>query len=189
MHMAPNTDMVQPVSRRAFMTFLATLPIAVVSKSVESASEYDAIKTRRYVDLGRPPADRKPPTFVENIPVYPIDQLRFQDIVVGNGETVEKGTLVVARWVTVLDNGSTIDDTNESRPAMFRPGAHQVPPGVEDAVIGMRVGGVRRVYGTAERILTNVVLGYDIGERSPVPNQSNLYIDLFIDQVNPYGTR
>ncbi|CAN8073615.1 unnamed protein product [Agarophyton chilense] len=126
--MEPNTDMIQPVSRSAFMTFLDTVHIAVVFKSVESASEYEAIKRRRY--------------------------LRFEYIVVGNGETVEEGTLVVARWVTILDNGSTMDDINESRPAMFRPGAHQEPLGVEEAVIVMCVGGVRRVYRTADQILT-----------------------------------
>ncbi|KAI0567188.1 FKBP-type peptidyl-prolyl cis-trans isomerase [Gracilaria domingensis] len=152
MGLEPGAD--AKVSRRTFVAFIASLPLTYKSKSVKGAPEYDAIRTRRYVDLGRPPADRKPPTFIDNVPIYPIDELKIQDIVVGNGGTVKNGSLVVARWVTILDNGSTLDDTNENNPAMFRPGAHQVPPGVEDAVVGMRVGGMRRVYGTSERILT-----------------------------------
>lgn len=154
MNVAPSTDSCQSTSRRALLALIASCAALQIRRPAESVPIYDAMKTKRYVDLGRPPPDRKPPTFIDGQPVFPIDTLQAQDLTVGKGDAVKKGTLVVARWVTVLDNGSTLDDSNEAHPAVFRPGAHQVPPGVEDAVIGMRVGGVRRVYGTAERILT-----------------------------------
>lgn len=87
----------------------------------------------------------------------------------------------------VLEDGTTVNDDNEKQAAMFRPGAHQVPPGIEDAVVGMRAGGVRRVCGSSERVLTKVALGYDIGERSLVPNSSKVFVDVFVDRINPYG--
>lgn len=105
----------------------------------------------------------------------------------GAGQVIDATCLVAARWVMVLDDGTTVDDENEKRVALFRPGAHQVPPGVEDAVVGMKEGGWRRVRGSAERVLTSVREGYDIGERSLVPNGATVFIDVFVDQVNPYG--
>lgn len=87
----------------------------------------------------------------------------------------------------VLADGTTVNDANERQPALFRPGAHQVPPGIEDSVVGMRVGGVRRVCGSSERVLTRVAVGYDIGERSLVPNGSKVFVDVSVDRIDPYG--
>lgn len=86
-----------------------------------------------------------------------------------------------------MDDGTTIDDANEKLAAYFRPGAHQVVPGVEDGVVGMREGGKRRIKGSAERVLTSVRMGYDIGERSLVPNDAVVFLDIQVDRVNPYG--
>lgn len=66
---------------------------------------------------------------------------------------MKPGSLVVARWAMVLEDGSTVDAANEKQAGIFRPGAHQVPSGIEDSVIGMRPGGKRLVKGTSERIL------------------------------------
>lgn len=35
----------------------------------------------------------------------------------------------------------------------------------------------------------NVTLGYDVGERSLVPNGSHLFVEIFVDALNPFGTR
>lgn len=39
------------------------------------------------------------------------------------------------------------------------------------------------------RAASNIVTGYNIGERSLVPNGSRLFVDLYVDGINPYGTR
>lgn len=146
-------------TRRAVLSLMAA---ALASNAIPQADAdqmiiepYDAIKSRRYVEIGRPPPDRPAPKFVSGKPVFNIDdELKAQDVSPGEGDYVDNSTLVVARWISVLDDGTTVDDANERQPAIFRPGAHQVPPGIEDGIVGMRTGGVRRISATAERMLT-----------------------------------
>lgn len=144
-------------SRRAFLTLLA-IPLILPGSSLSvSASDqtYDPIKSRRYIDAGRPKPDAEPPKFVSSIPVFDIDKdLHAQDISSGTGDSISSGALVRAHWIMRLADGTTVDDSSMSQPALFRPGTHQVPPGIEDAIIGMRTNGERRVSGSAERILT-----------------------------------
>ena len=147
----------QTRTRRSVLATLAALTISVVAPTGSAKAyvePYDALTTRRYVQNGRPPPDRPAPRFSKDKPIFQIDdELKAQDVVQGSGGTVGTGTLVFARWVAILEDGSTVDDSNEKQPALFRPGAHQVPPGIEDSILGMRAGGVRRVSATAERIL------------------------------------
>lgn len=147
-------------SRRIFLTLLLSPLIALPSHSVAASSTielYDPIKSRRYINTGRPKPDAEPPKFSTSIPVFSIDEkLQAQDITSGTGDVVAPGNLVSCRWLVRLEDGTTIDDINIAQPSLFRPGSHQVPPGIEDSVIGMRARGQRRVSGSAERILTYV---------------------------------
>lgn len=86
------TNSCQSTSRRAFLALIASCAALQTRRPAESAPVYDAMKTRRYVDSGRPPPDRKPPTFVDGRPVFPIDTLQAQDLTVGKGDAVKKGT-------------------------------------------------------------------------------------------------
>lgn len=143
-------------SRRAFLTLLlAPLVVPLGPRNVSATERYDPLKSRRYIDVGRPKPDAEPPKFSSSVPVFSIDDsLQAQDISTGMGDAVSTGDLVRARWLVRLADGTTIDDSNMSQPSLFRPGSHQVPSGIEDSVIGMRVNGERRVSGSAERILT-----------------------------------
>lgn len=155
-----NQSDIPRLSRRALLSLAAASMLATQASEVEAARNkepsYDAIKTRRHVGIGRFPPDRPAPQFDPGKKRFEVDAgLEAQDVQEGRGDaSVRSGSLVVARWTMVLEDGSTVDDSNENQPAMFRPGAHQVPPGIEDSVIGMRPGGVRRVSGTSERVLT-----------------------------------
>lgn len=151
-------DGAKKVTRRVVLSLLAAssvLPLIqdVLAEQAEVES-YDANKSRRYIPEGRPPPDRPAPKFDKSKALFDIDEdLKAQDLTTGSGEVIEKGTLVKARWLAVLDDGTTVDDSNETQAALIRPGAHQVPPGIEDAIIGMQKGGVRRVSGSSGRIL------------------------------------
>lgn len=154
-------------SRRALLSTLIHVPVLFVlqqaargesgkSKGVDKLEPepFDGLTTRRFVDTGRPQPDRTPPTFSKEKEVFKIGgDIQAQDTEVGKDVVVEDGSLVKARWVVILADGTTVDDTQLAVPALFRPGAHQVVPGVEDAVLGMRRGGKRRVSMSAERLL------------------------------------
>lgn len=40
---------------------------------------------------------------------------------------------------------------------------------------------------TCSKFGRKISVGYDIGERSLVPNGSRLFIDIYLDGINPYG--
>eukprot|EP00177_Eucheuma_denticulatum_P001269 GFKZ01002308.1.p1 GENE.GFKZ01002308.1~~GFKZ01002308.1.p1 ORF type:complete len:222 (-),score=23.27 GFKZ01002308.1:303-968(-) len=191
-HTAPTASLPPPqLSRRSLISLLPILSLPLLPAESQTFTtppppNYDANKSRRYIPIGRPAPDRAAPTFKTK--PFSIDpNLQAEDLRIGTGALVEAGSLVVAKWVMLLDDGTTLDDANEELAAYFRPGAHQVVPGVEDGVVGMREGGKRRVRGSAERVLTSVRMGYDIGERSLVPNEAVVFLDIQVDRVNPYG--
>lgn len=148
-----------PLSRRTFTKALLLpflLPLSRANAQQAPVEHYDPLMSRRrLVNVGPPPPDAKPPTFQKGTPTFSIDDgLEAQDLAQGKGDAIARGSLVSARWLLTLADGRTIDDTNIATPVLFRPGAHQVPPGIEDSVIGMRASGQRRIRGSAERILT-----------------------------------
>lgn len=160
-HSGPSQN--KQLSRRVLLSILigsavgmATFEGQAAQLEISGQDSYDAIRTRRHVGIGRFPPDRPAPEFDSRKKLFQIDAgLEAQDVKVGQGDvSVQSGSLVVARWAMVLEDGTTVDASNERQAAIFRPGAHQVPPGIEDSVIGMRPGGKRLVKGTSERILT-----------------------------------
>lgn len=155
-------DSRQSISRRTLIQTVLALPAIFIPYADNPAlasstdiEEYDVLKSRRYVDIGPPPPSAEVPKFLSSIPVFSIDdKLQAQDISAGEGAPVTDHALVVARWIIRLSDGTMVDDSNARRPSLFRPQAHQVAPGIEDSVVGMKKGGHRLVSGSAERILT-----------------------------------
>lgn len=155
-------DSEQPISRRTLIQTILALPAIFIPHTDDPAlasstdiEEYDVFKSRRYVDIGPPSPTAEVPKFSSTIPVFSIDdKLQAQDISAGEGAPVTANALVVARWIIRLSDGTMVDDSNARRPSLFRPQAHQVSPGIEDSVVGMKKGGHRLVSGSAERILS-----------------------------------
>lgn len=140
------------------MTLLLAPLVASSSVSAEPSDylPYDALKSRRGIKAGRPKPDAEPPTFAPSIPIFKIDDIEAQEIQPGSGDPISDEDLVVLRYIIRQDDGTNIDDSNLTLAAVFRPGAHQVLPGIEDAVIGMRRKGERRIRASAERIYSYV---------------------------------
>ena len=71
----------------------------------------------------------------------------FTDLVVGDGAGIEPGQTVTVQLLAFsAADGKLLDSSWESgTPLSFRPGAGQLPPGLEKAVDGMKVGGRRQV--------------------------------------------
>lgn len=72
--------------------------------------------------------------------------LQTEDLVVGTGATAANGSTVTVLYVGRLTNGTVFDDAfARNQPIQFRIGANQVIPGFEQGIVGMRVGGRRRI--------------------------------------------
>jgi FKBP-type peptidyl-prolyl cis-trans isomerase len=68
-----------------------------------------------------------------------------QDLVVGTGATAANGNTVSVFYTGRLTNGTVFDSNVGGQPLIFRLGAGQYIAGFEQGIVGMRVGGQRRI--------------------------------------------
>lgn len=83
-----------------------------------------------------------------SIPATPNqDKQTSKELVVGTGPELQSGQFAVIHFLAFsAKDGKQIDSTWESgAPLVFVPGKGQLPPGLEKAVEGMRIGGRRQV--------------------------------------------
>ena len=114
---------------------------------------------------------------VDEIPQYD-NKLVTEDVVVGTGDEAVDGMVLVVRYTGTLVNG-TIFDTNmkAGEPAFeFKLGSHQVIRGWDRGLVGMRVGGKRRLTVPGD-------LGYGRNGTPNIPPDSTLLFDVELLQV------
>ncbi len=94
-------------------------------------------------------------------------ELVKEDVTIGTGATAVSGDTVTVSYIGTLTNGTQFDAGTFS----FRLGANQVIAGFDQGVLGMRVGGRRRLT-----IPPN--LGYGSQANGPIPANSTLKFDI-----------
>ncbi len=103
----------------------------------------------------------------------PVSKLQITDVKVGTGPTAEPGDLLAVRYSGKLKDG-TVFDTND------KPGGHafsvmlgqgQVIKGWDQGLVGMKVGGERKLAIPA-------ALGYGDKPSDKIPANSDLYFDV-----------
>ncbi len=103
--------------------------------------------------------------------------LRYIEGRVGTGATVEYCRAVAVHYVGTLANGTEFDNSRRRGQALpFTPGFGEVIPGFEQGVVGMKVGGTRRII-----IPPN--LGYGTQPQGPIPANSTLIFDIEVVAV------
>jgi len=114
------------------------------------------------------PAAAKPGT-----EVHLADGLVYRDLRVGHGAVAKAGDVVHVHYVGTLDNGTKFDSSRDrGTPFSFTLGQGQVIPGWDRGVVGMRVGGIRRLVIPA-------ALGYgDRGAGGVIPPGATLHFDV-----------
>ncbi len=106
-------------------------------------------------------------------------QLKVEDLVVGTGATVVSGDTVTVNYVGTLTNGTKFDSSfDHGQPFTFRVGAGQVIAGWDQGLVGMRVGGKRRLTIPPS-------LGYGSRQNGPIPPNATLLFE--IDLVSIAG--
>ncbi|XXF77798.1 FKBP-type peptidyl-prolyl cis-trans isomerase [Myxococcaceae bacterium GXIMD 01537] len=104
--------------------------------------------------------------------------LYLQDLKEGTGTVAQSGSEVGAHYTGWLPDGSQFDSSAGKRPIFFTLGAGRVIAGWDEGLVGMKVGGKRRLVIPSE-------LGY--GERgSPpvIPANSVLVFDVELVSVD-----
>jgi len=82
--------------------------------------------------------------------------LTIQELVVPDGPLVETGLEVKIHYTGTLPNGEVFDSTVErGQPLSFVVGDSEVPPGLDQGVLGMHLYGRRRLIAPIELMFPN----------------------------------
>ncbi|XP_020402234.1 peptidyl-prolyl cis-trans isomerase FKBP16-3, chloroplastic isoform X2 [Zea mays] len=85
---------------------------------------------------------------LENVPMVTTESgLQYKDIKVGEGPSPPVGFQVAANYVAMVPTGQIFDSSLEKgQPYIFRVGSGQVIKGLDEGILSMKVGGLRRLY-------------------------------------------
>ncbi len=107
-----------------------------------------------------------------------IGELTTQDLVAGTGPEVSPGQAVMVSYTGRLEDGTLFDDSaDRSSPFAFTLGVGQVIEGWDEGIIGMRVGGKRRLV-----IPPNKAFGRD-GVPGKVPGNATVTYEISLDAL------
>lgn len=78
-------------------------------------------------------------------------ELIITDIIIGSGKETSRGALCTVHYTGRLEDGSVFDSSEKkSRPFQFVFGTGRVIKGWDQGLIGMRVGGKRKLFVPSE---------------------------------------
>ena len=99
--------------------------------------------------------------------------LQIEDMKIGEGSEVKKFDIVTVNYTGTLEDGTKFDSSlNPGRtPFRFTVGAGQVIKGWDEGLMGMKVGGKRKLTIPPE-------LGYGSRDNGPIPANSTLIFDI-----------
>ncbi|MBD9481507.1 FKBP-type peptidyl-prolyl cis-trans isomerase [Pseudomonas sp. PDM14] len=105
------------------------------------------------------------------------EELHVEDLHLGDGKAVVKGALITTQYRGTLEDGTEFDSSySRGKPFQCVIGSGRVIKGWDQGLMGMRVGGTRKLFVPAH-------LGY--GERSmaAIPPNSNLLFEIELLEV------
>lgn len=105
-------------------------------------------------------------------------ELIVEDIIVGEGAEAEKHSIVTVNYTGTLTNGTVFDSSkNPGRdPFRFTLGVGQVIKGWDEGVLGMKVGGKRKLTIPPE-------MGYGSRDMGVIPPNSTLIFEIDLLEV------
>lgn len=98
--------------------------------------------------------------------------VKVEDLVAGTGQVAAAGDSVTVHYVGMLTDGQVFDSSRDrGQPFTFTLGAGEVIRGWDQGVVGMRVGGKRRLTIAPDYAYGNNVVG-------PIPANSTLVFEV-----------
>lgn len=99
--------------------------------------------------------------------------VRYVDLKPGTGDEAREGKILEVQYIGKLEDGTKFDSTQDcAQPLTLRLGAGDVIKGLDEGLVGMKVGGKRRLTippelgfgkeGGGERIPPNAILIYEV---------------------------
>ncbi len=106
--------------------------------------------------------------------------LKIEDTKVGTGDEATTGKLVSVQYTGWLTNGKKFDSSRDrGQPFTFQLGGGQVIEGWDQGIVGMKVGGIRKLTIPPE-------LGYGVvsGAGGVIPHNATLVFEVELLGVN-----
>jgi len=100
-----------------------------------------------------------------------ITALQIEDLTVGTGATVVTGDVVTVNYTGTLLDGTQFDTSIGKTPLTFRVGAGSVISGFDQGMLGMKVGGKRR-------LTIPPGLAYGASGSGPIPPNSTIRFEI-----------
>ena len=115
----------------------------------------------------------------ETLPVFP-EGLKVEDLITGTGEEATNGDLVTAHYLGTLQDGTKFDSSyDRGQPFQFLLGAGQVIQGWDLGVLGMKVGGKRKLT-----ISPDLAYG-STGAGNKIPPNATLFFEIELVDIDP----
>lgn len=126
-----------------------------------------------------PPGPAGESTFDTSAWVLTESGLRYEDVIVGTGTMVTPQSRIEAHYTGWLGDGSVFDSSlDRGEPLAITIGVGQVIKGWDEGIVGMRVGGKRK-------LLIPPDLGYGGAGAGPIPPNSTLLFEVEVLAVKP----
>jgi peptidylprolyl isomerase len=97
--------------------------------------------------------------------------LKYTDVAEGSGATTQNGQMLTVHYTGTLQNGTKFDSSVGGEPYRFRLGSGSVIKGWDEGLLGMKVGGRRKLVIPA-------TLGYGARGTPNIPPNSTLLFDI-----------
>jgi peptidylprolyl isomerase len=108
---------------------------------------------------------------------YP-DELQIEDLAKGSGEAAVAGVNVIVHYKGTLTSGQQFDSSLSREPLRFKLGARKVIKGWDQGLLGLKVGGKRR-------LIIPPRLGYGDKAVGSIPPHSWLIFEVELMAIEP----
>jgi FKBP-type peptidyl-prolyl cis-trans isomerase len=117
-------------------------------------------------------------TPAETQPAVKVTKVKIKDVKVGTGPAAKAGDILTVHYTGWLTDGTKFDSSVGGQPFKFTLGAGEVIPGWDQGLVGMKVGGKRRLT-----IASDLAYGAQ-GAPPTIPPNATLIFDVTLVKIN-----
>jgi peptidylprolyl isomerase len=116
-------------------------------------------------------------TLIFDVELVDIPNTAIEEVEIGSGEVAQFGDVVSVHYTGTLDDGTKFDSSlDRGQPIQFQLGRGQVIPGWEQGIMGMQVGGKRK-------LTIPPIMGYGAHGSGPIPPDATLHFDVELVEI------
>lgn len=157
---------------------------AAAPEPKESAKDAKAVKFAKNLEMGPTGSDapKAPEKKKETLGPRLVDGIKIDDKKIGTGPGATKGDRLSMRYIGKLEDGKVFDSNKSGKPFTFTLGIKEVITGWDTGILGMKVGGERRLTIPAKA-------AYGSQKLPGIPANSTLIFDIKLLDIKHKGKK